>query len=67
MQLAGGLQKEFIKHTILGSFITIGGLLTNYLSYQFAVATGSTTFLLIWGIVVVGIIVLTRGFILFKK
>lgn len=60
-------KKEFIKHIFLGSFITIGGLLTNYLSYQFAVTTGSTTFLLIWGVVVVGIIVLIRGFILFKK
>jgi len=60
-------KKEFIKHTILGSFITVGGLLTNYLSYQFAITTGSTTFLLIWGVVVIGVIVLIRGFILFKK
>jgi len=60
-------KKEFIKHVLYGSVIIIAGLLTNYLSYQFAIRSGAMSFLLIWGVVVFGITVLLRGVIIFKK
>ena len=60
-------KKEFRKHVLMGSFMTIAGLLINYLSYKFAEENGSGMFLLIWGIVVTGIITILRGIILFRK
>ncbi len=60
-------KKEFWKQLLMGSFITIAGLLVNYLSYKFAEETGSGEFLLIWGVVVIGIITIIRAFILFRK
>lgn len=60
-------KRELRKHLVLGSVITVGGLATNYFSYQYAVSVGSGSFLLVWGVVVTGIVVLVRGWILFRK
>lgn len=60
-------RREFSRHLILGLFTTIAGVVINLLSYKIAENTGSTMFLLLWGIVVAGIIILTRGFILYRK
>jgi len=60
-------KKQFKKHIFNGTFVTIAGLLINYLSYKFAYQSGSGTFLLIWGIVVIGIINILRGLILYRK
>ena len=60
-------KKQFRKHILSGTFVTVAGLLINYLSYKFAYESGSGTFLLIWGIVVIGIINILRGLILYRK
>jgi len=60
-------KKEFRKHLLMGSFVTIAGLLVNYLSYKFLERMGAGQFLLIWGVVVFGIVTILRGFILFRK
>jgi hypothetical protein len=60
-------KKEFWKHILTGTFITIAGLLINYLSWKSAEQNGSGMYLLIWGIVVAGIITIIRGVILFRK
>lgn len=60
-------RKEFRKHILMGSFITIAALLVNYLSWKSAVESGASQFFIIWGIEVIGIITIVRGFILFRK
>ena len=60
-------RKEFRKHILMGSTITIAALLVNYLSWQSAVESGAGQFFIIWGIEVIGIITIVRGFILFRK
>ena len=60
-------KKEFWKHLIMGSIIVIAGLAINYLSYNHAEETGSGYFLALWGVVVIGIIIIMRGIIIFRK
>ena len=60
-------KKEFWKHILMGSFMTIGGLLSSYMSYKFAEQAGSGMYIIIWGIVVTGIVTIIRGVILFRK
>ncbi|MEO7310802.1 MAG: hypothetical protein ABIX01_10425 [Chitinophagaceae bacterium] len=60
-------KKEFRKHWVSGSFITIAGLLVNYLSYEISEKYGAGSFLLLWGIVLFGILIIVRGFIIFRK
>ena len=59
-------KKSFRNSMIMGGFFVIGGLAINILSYQFSEKTNSSSFLLLWGIVVVGIVTIVRGIILYR-
>ena len=60
-------QKSFWKLIVGGLFFIFGGVALNVFSFQIAANSGSFFFLLFWGIVVTGIIMIIRAFILFKK
>ena len=60
-------KKEFWKLLFMGIFFVIGGLAINYYSYKIAENANSFFFYLFWGIVVAGIILIIRAFILFKN
>lgn len=60
-------RKSFWKLIFGGLFFIAGGLAINYFSYQIAENTGSFFFYLFWGIVVVGIVMIIRAFIIFKN
>ncbi|MFM6926708.1 MAG: hypothetical protein ACKOU7_14465 [Ferruginibacter sp.] len=55
------------KLTFMGTFFIVGGIYINYFSYLISVNANANTFLLLWGIVVVGILMLVRAFFLFRK
>src|SRR5689334_22175535 len=59
-------KKSFRNSMIMGGFFVIAGLAINILSYKFSDNTGSSSFLLFWGIVVTGIVTIARGFILYR-
>ncbi len=60
-------KKDFWKLLLAGLFTIAAGLLINYFSYAIAYNTGSLSFYLFWGIIVAGIMMISRAFILFKK
>jgi uncharacterized membrane protein len=60
-------KKEFWKLLFMGTFFVIGGLVINYYSYKIAENGNSFFFYLFWGIVVTGIVLIIRAFILFKN
>ncbi|MBL0146510.1 MAG: hypothetical protein IPP48_12975 [Chitinophagaceae bacterium] len=60
-------RKDFWKLILMGTFTVVSGLFINYSSYSFAVQNGSGYFYLFWGIIVVGLLMIVRAFILFNK
>jgi hypothetical protein len=60
-------KRDFRKLFLMGLFTLIGGLLINYFSYTIASATGALFFYLFWGIVVAGIVMLIKAFIIFRR
>ena len=60
-------RKNFWRLIFGGLFFIIGGLAINYFSYQIAANAGSFFFYLFWGIVVAGIVMILRAFIIFKN
>lgn len=59
--------KEFRRLLGMGIFFVVGGLAINYFSYKIAENFNSGFFYLFWGIVAVGIVLIIRAFILYKK
>ena len=60
-------KRSFLNSMIMGSFYIGAGLLINVFSYKFAVSSNSLIFYLFWGIIVLGIITIIKGFILYRK
>ncbi len=60
-------KKSLRNSIIMGSFFIIGGLILNILSWRASENMGSSSFLLFWGIVVMGIVTVARGVILYRK
>ena len=60
-------KRNFWKEFFTGIAITVVGFLLNYLSFAVATRSGTLTFILFWGIVVFGISVIIRAFIIFRK
>ncbi|MEO8405765.1 MAG: hypothetical protein ABI480_14255 [Chitinophagaceae bacterium] len=60
-------RKSFWRLIFSGLFFVLGGLAINYLSYKIAVTANSLFFYLFWGIVVAGVVMIIRAFIIFKK
>ena len=58
--------KSFRNSLIMGGFYIGGGLLLNFFSYNFATAANSVFFYFFWGIIVLGLVTIIRGFILYK-
>lgn len=58
---------SFRNSIIMGLVYFVGGLVINILSYTIAGNTNSLFFYLFWGIIVLGITTIVRGFILYKK
>jgi hypothetical protein len=56
-------KKNFRKHVLAGLFFITAGVLMSLLSYN----TGSNYFVIYTGIITLGIIIIIRGFILFRK
>jgi uncharacterized membrane protein HdeD (DUF308 family) len=59
--------KSFRNSLIMGIFYIVAGVLVNIFSYRIAENTNSSFFYLFWGIVVLGIVTIIRGFILYKR
>src|SRR5690349_15451705 len=60
-------RRAFWWHILGGLFFILGGLVINYLSY---ISTGSGAFKMFyffWGILVIGVVMIFRAFILFRK
>lgn len=60
-------KKNFWKLLIGGIFFIVGGLTVSYLSDRMTKNTGGLFFDLFWVIVVAGIILVIKAFIIFKK
>jgi len=59
-------KQNFRNSMTMGCFYIVAGLAVNFFSYKIAQNFGSSIFFLFWGIVVLGIVTITRGFILYK-
>jgi hypothetical protein len=57
----------FFKHLAYGLTMIIAGAWMTYRSYVLSIEMGIVPTLILWGLVVSGISVLIRGFILFRK
>ena len=60
-------KKEFRKELLKGISVTLFGLLLNVSSFIAFSNTGSYVWIVFWGIVVFGITLIIRAFIIFKK
>ena len=60
-------RRDFRKMLFGGLFITAGGLMINLLGYKIGLNFGSSFYYVFWGIVVSGVVMIIRGFILFRK
>jgi vacuolar-type H+-ATPase subunit I/STV1 len=60
-------RKEFYKHIGYGLALAFAGLLMCYMSYTQATRTEFSFTDIFTGLIVAGIIVMIRGFILFRK
>jgi len=60
-------KKAFSTTLLLGTGITAGGILLNIISYNTAEANNATFFYVFWGIVALGISMILRAFILYRK
>jgi hypothetical protein len=60
-------KKSFRNSMIMGITYFVGGLLINIFSYTIAENENSTMFYAFWGVMVLGIVTIVRGFILYKK
>lgn len=60
-------KKNFWKLLIMGIFTLVAALLINYFSYAIAFNSGAHYYYLFWGLVVAGVLMITRAFILFRK
>ena len=60
-------RKDFWKLLLMGICLIAGALAINYFSYTIAVQSGSFSFYLFWGVIVAGLLMIVRAFILFRK
>lgn len=60
-------KRSFWKLIFSGIFFILSGLTINYLSYRIAANQNAIFFYLFWGIIVVGIGLLFKAFIIFRK
>ncbi len=60
-------KRNFWKLLFSGVFFILAGFILNLLSYRIAVNSISVIFYLFWGIIVAGIILIIRAFVLFRK
>jgi len=61
------LKKQGRNLLIMGLFTTIGGLIVNLLSYRAAAESGSGSFLLLWGIVIAGILMIVKAVGVYRR
>lgn len=61
------LKKEARGKLTTGLALIIGGMAFNITSYRFAQQTGMGMFLLQWGVVIAGMMMLVRSYSLFKR
>jgi hypothetical protein len=61
------LRKEFRNVLITGVMITVMGLAINIYSYLFAERMNAGSFLLLWGIVVAGIIMIIKAIGIYRR
>jgi hypothetical protein len=60
-------RRNFWKMLFGGLFITLGGLAINLIFYMVSLSFGTFLYYVFWGIVVSGIVMIIRAFILFRK
>ena len=58
---------SFRNSTITGIFFIISGFAINIFSYRLAESANNSFFYVFWGIIVVGIVTVIRGFILYRR
>ena len=54
-------RKDFYKMLVMGIFTVAGGLLLNFLSYNYSMRTGALGYYVFWGVVVAGIVMLIKA------
>lgn len=62
----GDDRKSFRNSMIMGLFYLLGGGAFNVISYMSATNMGVGFFYLFWGVIVLGIVTIIRGFILYR-
>jgi hypothetical protein len=60
-------RKNFSKTLIYGIAFLLLGIMLNFASWYFAVSMGSFFYILFWGVVVAGLTIIARAFILFRR
>ena len=60
-------RKNFWIELFKGTAVTVAGLVLNYLSYTAYLNFGASYWMVYWGIVVFGICIIIRAFIIFRK
>lgn len=60
-------KRNFRITLLAGLILIIAGIILNVLSYRIAEKTGSLMFYCFWGIIVSGMLLIARAFILFRK
>lgn len=60
-------KKDFWKLLIMGCFISISGFVISYISYNAAEENTTSGYIIFWGLVVTGIVMIFRAFTLYKK
>ncbi|GAO44196.1 hypothetical protein [Flavihumibacter petaseus] len=60
-------RKSFRNSLIMGGVFLLSGLLMTYMSYAYAANFVGGTYLVLWGLMVLGISTIIRGFILYRR
>lgn len=60
-------KKNFIKTLLYGMGFLIAGILVTFASRYFALSVGAMFYLFYWGLVVTGVSIIARAFIIFRK
>ena len=60
-------RRNFWKTLFYGISFLIAGILVTVASRQFAISTGALFYLFYWGLIITGISIIIRAFIIFRK
>ena len=59
--------RKFRETLLYGTIFLAGGIVLNIASRSFAISSGSFVYFFFWGVIVTGITIIARAFILFRR